>query len=218
MLLKNLIPAVCFVWAVFQIFYSSNLPFWLVEATGINLILNNSEIRLFHLSFALFLAALAFPLFEKSPRRTIPWYDWVLAVAGVETQVRGGHEFAVGHDDGALDLVFELADVARPRVGLDGTIGVVGEPDNRPSLLPRVLGQQVPRKNQSTLLAVAERRDVDRDFTDAVVQVFTKKVLLDEVLRVLVGRADDPHVHGNFFAATDTFDNALLEESQQLGL
>jgi TRAP transporter 4TM/12TM fusion protein len=81
--LKNLIPAVCFVWAVFQIFYSSNLPFWLVEATGINLILNNSEIRLFHLSFALFLAALAFPLFEKSPRRTIPWYDWILAIAGV---------------------------------------------------------------------------------------------------------------------------------------
>ncbi len=81
--LKNLIPAVCFIWAVFQIFYSSNLPFWLVEATGINLILNNSEIRLFHLSFALFLAALAFPLFETSPRRTIPWYDWILAVAGV---------------------------------------------------------------------------------------------------------------------------------------
>jgi len=81
--LKNLIPALCFVWAVFQIFYSSNVPFWLVEATGINLILNNSEIRLFHLSFALFLAALAFPLFQSSPRRSIPWYDWLLAFAGV---------------------------------------------------------------------------------------------------------------------------------------
>ena len=81
--LKNLIPALCFVWAVFQIFYSSNVPFWLVETTGINLILNNSEIRLFHLSFALFLAALAFPLFQSSPRRSIPWYDWLLAFAGV---------------------------------------------------------------------------------------------------------------------------------------
>ena len=45
--LKNLIPALCFVWAVFQIFYSSNVPFWLVEATGINLILNNSDSEIF---------------------------------------------------------------------------------------------------------------------------------------------------------------------------
>ena len=55
----------------------------MVDAVGINLILNNSEIRLFHLSFALFLAAMAFPLLKTSPRHTIPWYDWLLALAGV---------------------------------------------------------------------------------------------------------------------------------------
>jgi TRAP transporter 4TM/12TM fusion protein len=81
--LRYVIPVTCFVWALFQIFYSSNLPFWMVDVTGINIILNNSEIRLFHLSFALFLAAMAFPLFPSSPRDTIPWYDWILAFAGI---------------------------------------------------------------------------------------------------------------------------------------
>ncbi|MEO0672943.1 MAG: TRAP transporter large permease subunit, partial [Pseudomonadota bacterium] len=80
---RYIIPVGCFVWACFQIFYSSNLPFTLVETTGVNLILNNSEIRLFHLSFALFLAAMAFPLLKSSPRTSIPIYDWVLAFAGV---------------------------------------------------------------------------------------------------------------------------------------
>mgnify|MGYP001817560391 FL=1 len=81
--LKNLIPAVCFIWAVFQIFYSSNLPFWLVEATGINVSHTHSEIRHFHLSVAQVRAARAPPLFQTSPRRTIPRYDWLLAIAGV---------------------------------------------------------------------------------------------------------------------------------------
>ncbi|MEO1265375.1 MAG: C4-dicarboxylate ABC transporter, partial [Pseudomonadota bacterium] len=82
-LTRYIIPVGCFVWACFQIFYSSNLPFTLVETTGVNLILNNSEIRLFHLSFALFLSAMAFPLFRSSARTTIPIYDWVLGFAGI---------------------------------------------------------------------------------------------------------------------------------------
>lgn len=79
-----LIPGICFVWALFQVFYSSNMPFWLADALRFNaIILNNSEIRLFHLAFALFLAALAFPLLPSSPARYIPWYDWLLGFAGV---------------------------------------------------------------------------------------------------------------------------------------
>jgi TRAP transporter 4TM/12TM fusion protein len=45
----------------------------------------NSDARLIHLSFGLFLAALAFPLFKSSAKDRIPWYDWLLAVIGVAT-------------------------------------------------------------------------------------------------------------------------------------
>ena len=74
----------CFVWAVYQIFIASNLPFTLAIITGSNVfILVKSEARFVHLAFAMFLAALAFPLFKNSPRSHIPWYDWLLGLIGV---------------------------------------------------------------------------------------------------------------------------------------
>ena len=77
------IAATAFTWACFQLYIASNLPFWLSDVTGISLVVTNSDARLIHLAFGLFLAALAFPLFKHSPRDRIPWYDWILAVVGV---------------------------------------------------------------------------------------------------------------------------------------
>ena len=77
------ILVVAFVWACFQLYIASNLPFDLTDLTGISLIVTDSNARLIHLAFASFLAALAFPLFKSSPRDSIPWYDWVLAFLAV---------------------------------------------------------------------------------------------------------------------------------------
>ncbi len=76
---------VCFTWACFQLYIASNLPFFLTEHIGFSVIVTNSNARLIHLAFALFLAALAFPLTKNSPRDSIPWYDWLLAIVGVLT-------------------------------------------------------------------------------------------------------------------------------------
>lgn len=80
---RSLIPAIAFIWALFQLYYASNLPFTLTEWTGISFVVTNSNARLIHLAFALFLAAIAFPLFKSSPRGRIPWYDWALAALGI---------------------------------------------------------------------------------------------------------------------------------------
>ncbi len=74
---------IAFLWSVFQLYTASSVPYWLTDLLGINVILNNSEVRLFHLSFALMLAAMAYPLLKTSPRKYIPWYDWVLGLLGV---------------------------------------------------------------------------------------------------------------------------------------
>ncbi|MBT4488661.1 MAG: TRAP transporter permease [Rhodospirillaceae bacterium] len=74
----------CFVWAAYQIFIASNLPFTLGVLMGSNFfIIIKSEARFIHLAFAMFLAAMAFPLFKNSPRHHIPWYDWVLGLLAV---------------------------------------------------------------------------------------------------------------------------------------
>ena len=79
----KMILTVAFVWALFQLYIASNVPFWLTDVTGISLVVTNSDARLIHLAFGLFLAAMAFPLFQHSSRTTIPWYDWLLGLVGV---------------------------------------------------------------------------------------------------------------------------------------
>ncbi len=78
----RLIIALCFIWSLFQIYIASNLPFYLTETTGLNVVFNNQEARSVHLAFALALAMLAYPLFRGSPRDRVPAYDWVLAIIG----------------------------------------------------------------------------------------------------------------------------------------
>ncbi|MBL1437091.1 MAG: TRAP transporter permease [Rhodobacteraceae bacterium] len=80
----KMLAGIALAWAVFQIYTASILPFYLSEMTGIRqFVINSDKERAIHLAFALFLACTAFPLFKKSPRNRIPWYDWLLGFAGV---------------------------------------------------------------------------------------------------------------------------------------
>ena len=79
----KLIAYTTLIWALFQLYIASNLPFWLTDITGVSVIVTNSNARLIHLAFGFFLGSLAFPLFKSSPRNRVPWYDWALAAIGV---------------------------------------------------------------------------------------------------------------------------------------
>ena len=80
----KLFLAIAFTWAVYQLFIATALPYYLAELTGLDIFLGMLQhARRIPLAFALVLAAMAYPLFRSSPRRTIPIYDWVLAILGV---------------------------------------------------------------------------------------------------------------------------------------
>jgi len=64
-------------WSLFQLWYASPLPF--IFNIGI---LNDTQARSIHLTFAVFLAFTAYPAMKHSPRDHIPWNDWLLALAG----------------------------------------------------------------------------------------------------------------------------------------
>ena len=74
---KQLIFWVAVIWAVFQLWYASPLPFILKFG-----VLNDTEARAIHLAFSLFLAFLAWPRGASSPRDHVPLIDWVLAFIG----------------------------------------------------------------------------------------------------------------------------------------
>ena len=76
------VALLAFIWACFQLYIASGVPYWLTQATGINLVFNQGQSRIIHLAFAIALASFSFPLIKGSARFTIPWYDWILAIVG----------------------------------------------------------------------------------------------------------------------------------------
>ena len=77
------VATIAFIWSLFQLYVASNIPFIVTEFTGINVVFNNAEARQIHLAFGLTLASLAYPLFKSSPRKFVPWYDWILIGLGI---------------------------------------------------------------------------------------------------------------------------------------
>ncbi len=64
-------------WSLFQLWYASPLPFIFDFA-----VLNDTQARAIHLSFAIFLAFTAYPALKNSSRAHIPVIDWILALVG----------------------------------------------------------------------------------------------------------------------------------------
>ncbi|MDO6729925.1 TRAP transporter permease [Marinovum sp. 2_MG-2023] len=101
------VAAVALIWSVFQVLLASPSAPYILPGD----LINNS--RQIHLAFAVFLAAMAYPLFKSSPRHYIPWYDWALGIAGAFLALYGYFFYAKIVGNGGLaddsDALFALA-------------------------------------------------------------------------------------------------------------
>jgi len=118
---RQLIPVICFIWALYQLYISSPLPSDLTVATGIEFfqfIGNLSISRKIHLMFALVLATMAYPLFKGAARDRIPAYDWLLLVLGAGTIL-----YMIVMD---TNIANRAGDFAHPQVRWDMMVAVTG--------------------------------------------------------------------------------------------
>ncbi|MEO9650436.1 MAG: TRAP transporter permease [Roseobacter sp.] len=72
----KMIAITALLWSSFQVLLASPIGPYVLPGD----LINNS--RQIHLAFAIFLSAMAYPLFKSSPRDSIPWYDWILGIGG----------------------------------------------------------------------------------------------------------------------------------------
>ncbi|MGR3321496.1 MAG: TRAP transporter permease [Pseudooceanicola sp.] len=77
------IAALALIWSVFQVLLASPWAPYILPSDAIN---NSRQI---HLAFAIFLSAMAYPLFRSAPRDRVPWYDWILAIGGAALALYG---------------------------------------------------------------------------------------------------------------------------------
>ena len=117
----KLFLGICIAWSLYQIYIASPLPGMLQEwarAIGLNIgfYMGSVKTRRIHLAFALVLAAMAFPLFKKSSRTKIPWYDWgFVALSLIVTLYAVVDQTAIAERSGlptTLDLIISALGIA----------------------------------------------------------------------------------------------------------
>ncbi|YCH22553.1 TRAP transporter permease [Pseudomonas sp. D1-3] len=78
--MAKVIAGLALAWSLFQLWIASPLPFMV----GIG-VFNDTQTRAIHLAFALLLAFLAYPAFQRSPRERVPLFDVALGLVSAAT-------------------------------------------------------------------------------------------------------------------------------------
>src|SRR5437016_3313637 len=125
---------------------------------------------------------------------------------------------AAGKDHRALDQVRELADVPGPRVPTERVQRLA-----RDDLDPAVHGTREPldegaHQGGNVLGPLAERRGLDREHVQPVVEIVPEPLLLHHPKEVAVRRGDEADVDLDRLRTADPLELLLLQDAQQLRL
>lgn len=117
------IAGVALLWSVFQVILAAPVAPYILPGD----LINNS--RQIHLAFAIFLSAMAYPLFKSAPQDRVPWYDWILALGGAFLALYGYFFYDKIVQNGGLadqtDTIFALAGLAFLFIAAYRTLGPV---------------------------------------------------------------------------------------------
>src|SRR4051794_9695875 len=125
---------------------------------------------------------------------------------------------AAGHDERAIDHVAQLADVARPLVLLQRLDEV--RFDRLDLLLFRLIQllQEEVREERDVFEALAQRRDLDGEHVQPVVEVLTHLAVDNRFLRIAVRCGDDARFDVDLLVAADAPELPFFEHAEQLDL
>src|SRR3990170_4640256 len=110
-----------------------------------------------------------------------------------------------------LDRVRELAHVAWPAVAPEHLQRASREPTGWMMLLL----QEEPGQRQDVLASLTQRRDEQREHVQAVVEILAEVQPGDAGWQILVGRAEDAHIHGEEARVADAAELAILEDTKE---
>src|SRR5690606_21906224 len=120
-------------------------------------------------------------------------------------------------DRHTLDQVGQLADVTRPGVLTQGHDRRAAEA-NGAALFLLQPGDQLIEQQRKILDALAQRRHLDGEYVQPVVEVLAELAAGDHLFKILVRRGNHPHVRLLRLVAADPLEGALLQHTQQLDL
>ena len=125
---------------------------------------------------------------------------------------------AAGEDHQPLDVVAQLADVARPVVRLQHRHGVVADLALRQAGRLRNLLHEIVDEIGNVLAPLGQRRHADRHHRQPVIEVLAEAAGGDLGLDVAAGRGDDAHVDRDLGGAADALEGLVDQHAQDLVL
>ena len=121
-------------------------------------------------------------------------------------------------DEGPLEDVLQLADVAGPLVRHKPLLGGGVDPVNTAADPRRELVEEILRQEGNILRSFTERRELNREHAEPVVEVFAERFLVDSLFQVAVRGGDDPDVDLPWGIAADSVELVFLQDAEELGL
>ena len=123
-----------------------------------------------------------------------------------------------GEDDGALNSILKFAYVTGPVVG--GELAHRSRRDSHGGTIhsPRALPQEVLHERWDIAAAFTQRRDFNRENTQAIEKVLPEMASVDVLLQVAIARSDDTNIDLARACVADALQFLLLQNPQQLCL
>jgi hypothetical protein len=121
-------------------------------------------------------------------------------------------------DNAALEEIFELADVTWPRPLNKCFHGGVRDTLNHLAHAAAVHGDKVTGEKHDVADALAQGRRGDGKDFEAIVKIRPELFFSDHGGEVTIGCGNEPHVHRDGPGAAESFELALLNGAQELGL
>ena len=124
----------------------------------------------------------------------------------------------IAQKHGPLNAVLQLPNVAGPVVCHQHVNGGRGDADDVLVVLPGVALHEIVGQEQNVGAPLPQRRDVDGEDVQPVIQVLPELLRLDELFQVPVGGGNHAHIRRNGERAAHALELALLQDPEELDL
>ena len=113
-----------------------------------------------------------------------------------------------------LDGIFQLSHVSRPGI-LQETVQARGiEPKIGQSKAGSTLAHKMSGQRKNVVLSLIQRRHVNLNNAQTVVQIFTETIGLDGLFQVAVGRRNHAHIDLDGTCLANAHDFSLLKNAE----
>src|SRR5690242_1110925 len=121
-------------------------------------------------------------------------------------------------EDETLNDIPQFAEVSRPGIPPQRADGVISEDFFLPAILRGDLAREMADEFGEVVQPLAERRQNEGKDVNAMKEVATEGILLDEIFQIAMSGDEDADIHLRGLIASDALDLSFFEGAKQLGL